>query len=503
IHRDLKPSNIHILPKGRVKVVDFGLGKAFSSVDIQGIETITTNGFSFGTPKYMSPEQANHQPLDQRSDIYSLGVLFYQMLVGETPFVDKTPLALIEAHAKKQPPLPHQINPNVKLPTVLELLILRMLRKEPHRRPQSVNEVAEQLRSTIETEKLYSAEVDLANVVHGAAPQDDPQKELNISLPLRGDKNEKEILRVLLVEQRQQVIERILEMQTNTVPHYFSINSDRRRAGLGIWLDAIGANIGPDRPTTLSEAVEKILDERSEQLFPAHEVLAAFWAGYWALRPILQEAAGSDLNRFISLQHCLEEAAVPLYLQVAERYAATLNTKLMRQAELLAQQNEELRELRDQLDTQLRHAHVDLVHSEQLKSRIFDTISDGVLLVEHNTWKILVFNKAMEQLTSLDAKEVIGRSIDELAHLAKGIPFAEFAEQMRFRHEVGARKLKVSFPSGSEHTIYVHGQALLDTKGQQTASIYVLEDITEWERIIERFSRHVPPEIAKKILSGH
>ncbi|MCK5795571.1 MAG: serine/threonine protein kinase, partial [Deltaproteobacteria bacterium] len=112
IHRDLKPSNIRILPNGLVKILDFGLVKAFESQKThEDFSTITTGGIAFGTPWYMSPEQASFQPLDPRSDLYSLGIVLYEMLCGRLPFLGKTPLDLIDAQRHAKPPLPSDLDP--------------------------------------------------------------------------------------------------------------------------------------------------------------------------------------------------------------------------------------------------------------------------------------------------------------------------------------------------------------------------------------------------------
>ena len=89
VHRDIKPQNILLAPDGTMKVTDFGIARA---ADLSGM---TRTGSIMGTPHYMSPEQASGEPADIRSDIYALGIMFYQMLSGELPFTADTPLALL------------------------------------------------------------------------------------------------------------------------------------------------------------------------------------------------------------------------------------------------------------------------------------------------------------------------------------------------------------------------------------------------------------------------
>ncbi|RME71064.1 MAG: serine/threonine protein kinase, partial [Planctomycetota bacterium] len=132
VHRDIKPSNIMIDKNGVVKVMDFGLAKATHGQE--GLN-LTQSGMIMGTPNYMSPEQARGEPLDCRSDIYSLGVVFYELLAGRLPFVADTPAALIYKHAYEDPPPIEQINPDV--PPFLAEIVTRMLAKDPAARYQN------------------------------------------------------------------------------------------------------------------------------------------------------------------------------------------------------------------------------------------------------------------------------------------------------------------------------------------------------------------------------
>lgn len=108
IHRDLKPSNIMIDSKKRVKVMDFGLAKVASE-----LSRLTESGMLLGTAAYMSPEQCRGDRLDLRTDIYSLGVVFFEMLTGKTPFISKNNFALVHKIIYDEPPKIHSINPDV------------------------------------------------------------------------------------------------------------------------------------------------------------------------------------------------------------------------------------------------------------------------------------------------------------------------------------------------------------------------------------------------------
>ncbi len=149
IHRDLKPANVMLLNEAdhdMVKVLDFGLVKSFLSVEGQGGDPeVTQNGVFLGSPQYMAPEQARNVA-DPRSDVYSLGILVYQMLAGRPPFQGKDYLEVIFQHMKEAPRSVRDVNASAEVPPEVEAVVLRCLQKDPVARFQSMDEVLEALR---------------------------------------------------------------------------------------------------------------------------------------------------------------------------------------------------------------------------------------------------------------------------------------------------------------------------------------------------------------------
>ena len=143
VHRDLKPENV-MLVEGLadydfVKVLDFGIAKIHMP-EQEGQPALTRMGTIFGTPEYMSPEQALGQPADARTDLYSLGIMMYEMLTGRTPFADKELVAVLTRQMTElPPPLPANVNP------LIVALISHLLAKRPSERPQTAQEVASRI----------------------------------------------------------------------------------------------------------------------------------------------------------------------------------------------------------------------------------------------------------------------------------------------------------------------------------------------------------------------
>jgi tetratricopeptide (TPR) repeat protein len=134
IHRDIKPQNILLDARHQVKVLDFGIAwSAEESV------SLTMEGEVVGTPEYMSPEQISAKPVDARSDLYSLGVVAYELITGQVPFRGETPVATVLQHLREEPVRPCVVHPLV--PTDIEKIVLRLLRKNPKDRYKSAHEL--------------------------------------------------------------------------------------------------------------------------------------------------------------------------------------------------------------------------------------------------------------------------------------------------------------------------------------------------------------------------
>jgi len=138
VHRDLKPENVMIDTQGNVKIMDFGIARSMEAAT-------RLTGSMVGTPAYMAPEQVAGKPVDYRTDIYSLGLMLYEMFTGRQAFSADTPVAVALKQIRETPPPPHEIEPSI--PIGIEKATLKCLEKEPGKRFQSVAELEKALRA--------------------------------------------------------------------------------------------------------------------------------------------------------------------------------------------------------------------------------------------------------------------------------------------------------------------------------------------------------------------
>ncbi len=138
IHRDIKPQNIMLLGNGKIKVADFGIAK------LPNAETVTMTDKAIGTVFYISPEQASGRPIDQRSDLYSLGVMMYEMATGKLPFNADSPVSVALMQVRNQPQRPHEIAEDI--PHGLEQIIMAAMKKNPKNRFQSATQMLKYVR---------------------------------------------------------------------------------------------------------------------------------------------------------------------------------------------------------------------------------------------------------------------------------------------------------------------------------------------------------------------
>jgi eukaryotic-like serine/threonine-protein kinase len=140
VHRDIKPHNVIVDDEGRAKVTDFGIARA-------GASDMTETGSIMGTAQYLSPEQAQGHPVDERADLYSIGIVLYELLTGSPPFDAESPVTIALKQVTEQPVPPMQLNPGV--PPALDAVVMRAIRKDPARRFQDADEFIAALESAM------------------------------------------------------------------------------------------------------------------------------------------------------------------------------------------------------------------------------------------------------------------------------------------------------------------------------------------------------------------
>jgi eukaryotic-like serine/threonine-protein kinase len=156
IHRDLKPANLMVVdpdtPYERIKVMDFGLAKLVAGENVRTI-TVTNVEFAVGTPGYMCPEQARGDEMDHRGDLYSVGVILYELLTGRLPFAGRSTMDILLAHATETPPPFVSIDANLWVPPAIEEVVQACLAKNPEHRPSSARDLSERYDTALAKEQ--------------------------------------------------------------------------------------------------------------------------------------------------------------------------------------------------------------------------------------------------------------------------------------------------------------------------------------------------------------
>ncbi|HEU4867295.1 MAG TPA: Stk1 family PASTA domain-containing Ser/Thr kinase [Actinomycetota bacterium] len=171
VHRDVKPANIAITVGGQIKVMDFGIARAAHD----GAMTVTQTGMVIGTASYFSPEQAQGKPVDARSDIYSVGIVLYEMLTGVVPFKGESPVAVAYKHVTEDPAPPRSLAEDI--PPALEAVVMKAISKNPDNRYQTALEMCRDLERVLRGEQVEATPLMSSSertAMMGAAPYADP-----------------------------------------------------------------------------------------------------------------------------------------------------------------------------------------------------------------------------------------------------------------------------------------------------------------------------------------
>ncbi len=212
IHRDLKPSNFLLYPDGRLVLADFGIARVLEGSEPSNYITLSTPNSTIGTPSYMAPEMARGGPIDTRADIYSLGIVFFQMLSGHVPFQGPEALSVLYKHINDPLPLLHAIDPT--LPAGIDTILQKATAKRPEERYTSAGDMVKDLQLVLQQSDLvsmprtpYASDV-AATYVH-ARPQ---QQESASPYPQRHRQSTAVPARAVLEERRNRPLNTLLKV---------------------------------------------------------------------------------------------------------------------------------------------------------------------------------------------------------------------------------------------------------------------------------------------------
>lgn len=508
LHRDLKPGNVIRLASGQVKVLDFGLVKPVEGDCCEGMPSLTTDGMVLGTPWYMSPEQFRGEHVDARADVYALGVILYEMLVGKPPFDGGTPIELMGKHLNEPVPAPREANPATTAPPSGEVILFKALSKSRATRYQSMAELADALYGLADEQGIELVDGGKRSLPSRPPPPppggpcgDERTERWASASPVEASTPPIEGLREFFAKRREETVDRAVAALVAAFPRYRSLDRSVVRSRVAKVVAAGIDVLGRDSSEMArGEPAVPQVDVGDSQL-TLTEIVTALWLAYTTARAGLIEASGGDLSRYAALADRFDQRLLPFFFHVADAYVSFFQGRLQRANDALTRRNEELQQLRETMAGRVQQAAQQLAESERLKARVMESISSGMVLVERDTRRIQLWNAAMERLSGIPASQILGRSLAEVQHLVQGMPIEEFVDQIRYRQEVGLRKLRLSFGGKEQRTVYVSGQPFFDAKGDRAGTLFVLDDVTEREQVIESLGRFLSKDLVERIVA--